>query len=135
MERTNGAAWRADLERRMREVACDPESSFPDRFEAVLQQVEARGLATDGGDGYSAAPQTVAEYLVRPGPCDRIMAFTLFFQVAGFIRILTPKMLATFPDDDIAAMALCLGLEISCNRGAGRTADQENHNEGGPQNE
>jgi hypothetical protein len=96
----------------MRQVASDPESSFPERLEAVLLRINPGGRAVDDGD--CAAPQT---HLTRPEPCDRILAFTLFFQVAGFIRVLTPQMLARFPDDDIAAMALCLGLEPSCNRG------------------
>jgi hypothetical protein len=55
---------------------------------------------------------------MRPAPCDRIMAFTLFFQVVGFVRVLTPQMLARFPDDDITAMALCLGLNASWGWGA-----------------
>jgi hypothetical protein len=118
---------RADLERRMREVASDPESSFPERLEAVLQHFDARGREVEGGGGSRAAP----EYLMRPEPCDRIMAFTLFFQVAGFVRMLTPQMLARFPDDEIAVMALCLGLDAD----SAGIAGQENHNEGGPRNE
>jgi hypothetical protein len=107
--------WRIDLENKMREVASDPESSFPERLEAVLQQVQPDVKDT--------------AYLMRPGPCDRIMALTLFFQVTGFIRVLTTQMLARFPDDDIAEMALCLGLEPP------RIAGQETHIKGGPRNE
>jgi hypothetical protein len=125
MERTAGAAWRGDLERRMREVASDPESSFPERLEAVLQGIEPGGRPVDGGHGYCSAPQTIAEYLTRPGPSDRIMAFTLFFQVAGFVRVLTPQMLARFPDYEIAAMALCLRLDVGWDPGAARSDDPE----------
>jgi hypothetical protein len=105
LEDPAAAAWRSDLERRMREIASSPELHFAVRATAVMDTVEQRELGAP-----VPLPGPIEDRLDSPEPCDRVVALMFFFQVAAFVRILTPRMLANLSDAEIKHLALCLGL-------------------------
>ena len=107
-----GGRWRDDLERRMREVASNPESHFPEKCRTVMDLVEQRHGAIWNIESVSPGLESIEARLDHPESCDRVIALTFFFQVAAFIRALTPRMLARVSDEEIKFLALCLGLDF-----------------------
>jgi hypothetical protein len=106
------AGWRADLERKMREVALSPESHFPERRRLAMDLVEQQDQAAAPNIGAAGSRLgSIEERVDIPESADRVVALTFFFQVAGFVRLLTPQMLSKVSDDEIKFLAICLGLD------------------------
>jgi hypothetical protein len=110
VERSGAAAWRSDLERKMREIASSPELHFAARCRAVMDVVEQRWPEPDSLGDPRAMPGPIEEHLDSTDACDRVVALMFFFQVAAFVRMLTPRMLANLSDTEIKHLALSLGL-------------------------
>jgi hypothetical protein len=102
---------RKAMEERMKETARNPESHFAERCNAVLKDVEDRDHLFDAPSARDPASKSIPQRVANPESPDRVVALTLFFEAASFVRALTPAMMSKLPDDEIRFLALCLGID------------------------
>jgi hypothetical protein len=112
---------RSNLLESMRQTAADPDANFPKRCRAVFELVN-QGQATTSLSAVLASASapgakgnrpalSIEDHVASPGPWDRVIALTFFFQAAAFVRALTPKVLSQVSDPEVRFLALCLGLD------------------------